>query len=378
MRGNFTKATILILFFLSLISILRSLTLVIFSTAPDFSVLWTGARDLMTGINPYINPNLFTGIGYPPNSLLFYLPFSSLPYQLAQILFTFLSLGSFIGIIILSFKILKEKLPWQAFLLVFSLTILSFPTKFTFGMGQNNLIAFFLLLLAYYFYKEGKVTWAGIILGAAISLKTILAFFLIFFLLKRQWKVVLFTALTIAATVTITSIFYNINLYNYYLKEVVPPLLNLSGREIYYNQGIMGFISRLTPDLNERKYTSLIITLALIVIVLRLALYNKYKDLQFSLFITTILLVDTLSWQHHFVLLIFPFILLVIFSIKHKKFLHLILITLSYLLVSWNFSNPSSYYVFPKSLMLSNVFYGTLVLFFINTLLILKSIRAQD
>ncbi|KKR88377.1 MAG: hypothetical protein UU38_C0008G0001, partial [Candidatus Wolfebacteria bacterium GW2011_GWB1_41_12] len=291
MRVNFAKWIIFILFFLSLISIIRSLALIIFSTAPDFSVLWTGAADLIRGANPYINPSLFTGIGYPPNTLLFYLPFSLLPYQLAQVLFTLLSFGSFLGIIIISFKILKEKFSWQTFLVVFSLSLLSFPTKFTFGMGQSNIIAFFMLLLSYYLYKEKKLGMAGLILGLAISLKTIFAFFIIFFVLKKQWKVIKLAGLTIVATIGITSIFSNTNLYGYYLKEVVPPLFNLSGREIYYNQGVMGFISRLTNDLNERKYISLIISLFLTLFASWFALYKKGKDLQFSLFITTLLLI---------------------------------------------------------------------------------------
>ncbi|MBI2066287.1 DUF2029 domain-containing protein [Candidatus Woesebacteria bacterium] len=378
MRVNFAKWIIFILFFLSLISFIRALTLIIFSKAPDFSVLWTGAADLIRGANPYINPSLFTGIGYPPNTLLLYLPFSLLPYQFAQVLFTLLSFGSFLGIIIISFKIIKEKFSWQTFLVVFSLSLLSFPTRFTLGMGQNNLIAFFLLLLAYFFYKEGKLGRAGLILGLAISIKTIFAFFIIFFVLKKQWKVIKLAGLTIAATIGITSIFSNINLYGYYLKEVVPPLFNLSRREIYYNQGVMGFISRLTNDLYERKYISLIISLFLTVFASWLALYKKGKDLQFSLFITTLLLIDTLSWQHHFVLLIFPFILVANFVTRRKFLFYLILIVTSYLLVSWNFSDPSPYYDFPKSLILSNTFFGALMLFFINASLILNVKRTQN
>ena len=370
MRVNFAKWIIFILFFLSLISIIRSLALIIFSTAPDFSVLWTGAVDLIRGANPYINPSLFTGIGYPPNTLLFYLPFSLLPYQLAQVLFTLLSFGSFLGIIIISFKILKEKFSWQTFLVVFSLSLLSFPTKFTFGMGQSNIIAFFMLLLSYYLYKEKKLGMAGLILGLAISLKTIFAFFIIFFVLKKQWKVIKLAGLTIVATIGITSIFSNTNLYGYYLKEVVPPLFNLSGREIYYNQGVMGFISRLTNDLNERKYISLIISLFLTLFASWFALYKKGKDLQFSLFITTLLLIDTLSWQHHFVWLIFPFVIIFEELFKRKlKILYLVLIT-AYLLVSWNIKNPSLFMSFPEDLILSNVFFGTAFLLILNLYLL--------
>ena len=361
---------------MSLIFIFRSLTRGIFSIAPDFGVLWTGAGDLIKGNNPYTNPNLFTGIGYPPNSLLFYLPFTLIPYQTAQGLFTILSFVSSIGIILVSFKILRGNFFWQTFLVAFSLTFFSFPTKFTLGMGQNNLIAFFLLILAYYFYKERKLESAGFILGMSIALKTIFVFFVLFFVLKKQWKIVIFTVLMMVTTVVITAFFFDSNLYIYYIKEVVPPLFNLSGREIYYNQGVMGFVSRLISDLNIRKYLNLIMSLFVITMVSWPAFYKKFdKDLQFSLFVNAILLIDTISWQHHFVWLIFPFIVLTTYTLRRKLYWALGLVFVSYLLVSWNFKNPSQFSEFPLSLLLSNTFYGTLLLFATNYILLLKTRR---
>ena len=71
-------------------SIVRLFTTV----APDFNVFWNAASDLITTNNLYLNPYIFTGVGYPPNSLLLYLPLTSLSYQFAQNIFTILSLVS--------------------------------------------------------------------------------------------------------------------------------------------------------------------------------------------------------------------------------------------------------------------------------------------
>ncbi len=351
--------------------LVRSIYLTIATFAPDFSVLWMGAKDLAKGFNPYINPNLFTGIGYPPNSLIFYIPFTVLPYQIAQGIFVFLSVLAMFGSILLSFKLVgKGRIGLVSLLLAISLTFFSFPTRFTLGMGQNNLIAFFLLLLVYYLYKEEKMGRAGLILGLVVSLKTIFAFFILFFLLRKQWRVVGFAILTIAVVVGITSIFSIPNLYRYYLKEVVPPLLNLPGREVYYNQGFMGFIARLTSDIVLRRYIWVVLSFVLIYFLFK---FRKIKDtnLYFSIFIVALLLIDTLSWQHHFVWLIFPFIVIAKELYKRKLKLLYLILGVAYLLISWNFKNPAKFMEFPVSLVLSNTFYGGVILLLLNIYLVL-------
>ncbi|EKE06134.1 MAG: hypothetical protein ACD_19C00079G0039 [uncultured bacterium] len=69
-------------------SIIRLFTII----APDFQVLWLAAKDLTTTNNPYLNTQIFTGVGYPPISLLFYLPLTNLNYMVAQNIFTAISI----------------------------------------------------------------------------------------------------------------------------------------------------------------------------------------------------------------------------------------------------------------------------------------------
>jgi len=107
------------------------------TSAPDFEVLWLGAKDLIAGSNPYINPQIFTGIGYPPNTLFFYVPLTFLNYQTAQNVFTALSLVSLVLIIYLSMRLRFPKIDKLTFVLFLVLSLLFFPTKFTLGMGQN-------------------------------------------------------------------------------------------------------------------------------------------------------------------------------------------------------------------------------------------------
>jgi len=101
-----------------------------------------------------------------------------------------------------------------------------------------------------------------------------------------------------------------------------------------------------------------------------LTLIKKKEDLELSLFIITLLLIDTLSWQHHFVWLMFPIIILGYYVARSRKVCLGLLIIFSYLLISWNFKNPSLFSQFPESLVLSHTFYGTFMLYLLNVLLL--------
>ena len=93
------------------------------------------------------------------------------------------------------------------FLILLSLALISFPVKFTLGMGQMNLIAFAFLISSYLFYKEKKTNLAGLLLGNAFLLKPILGFSLIFFVLKKRME-------TNYLFINGSYIFYDINIVN--------------------------------------------------------------------------------------------------------------------------------------------------------------------
>lgn len=336
------------------------------SVTPDFQVLFLSAKDFLSGLNFYQNKAIFTGVGYPPLTLLFYTPLALFSYPVAQTLFFVLNLVLVVATVYLSFKIIGQKpKPWQ-YLLALTLTLISFPTKFTLGMGQNNLISLFLIPVSFYAYKKDKTTWAGIFLGFSISLKTIFGFFLLFYLIKKKYKVLIYACITIAVLFLISILIGGFGLYGYYLKNVIPPLLNLTGREIYYNQGLMGFISRLTSDNNLRKIFWETGSFFLVALTSFKTLKTKNENLAFSLFIICLLLIDSLSWQHHFVWLIFPFIVVGKEILGRKNIVFMALFTLSYLLVSWNFKNPNLDFGILNPLILSHVFIGVITLYFLS------------
>ena len=98
------------------------------------------------------------------------------------------------------------------------------------------------------------------------------------------------------------------------------------------------------------------------------AIKNKRKDIEklcliFGTLITLNLIVNTFSWQHHFVLLIIPFFAtyFAIKKLKNKK-VYLLNLVISYILVSINIKDPNVLPIILKS----HVLFGSLLLLFIQ------------
>ncbi len=367
MSKTWAKIGAAVFFLTSFILILGNLYRIVSTTTPDFGVIWISVKDMLVGKNPYINPALVVPNAYPPVSELFYIPLAFLPYQVSQAIFTFISFFSIVGAIYLSIKLAFGKVVWPYFLVFMGLAFLSFPTKFSLGMGQINSIVLLLLLLAYYLELKNKSVWGGIILGSSIILKPIFVFFLLFFALKKSWKIISVSLATVFIGIVTTLLFLNLGTWvSWFNTGILPLVASLAGREVYYNQGVLGFISRIFTSLDVRKYLSEFVSILLVALASFYVLRKRSGVLTLSLFIITLLIIDTTSWQHHFVWLIFPFIVLFSYLVKLKKVVFLGLICLAYLLVSWNFKNPL---YFPP-IILSNQFYGTIILWAINIYLL--------
>lgn len=368
------KPAILFLFILVSILTTRGLYKTITTKAPDFSIFWFTARDLPTNLNPYLNHQLFTTNPNPPHAHIFFLPLTLLPYQFAQGIFIAISILAIVLSVFLSLKIIQKKVFINTYLLALSLTLISFPAKFTLGMGQTNSIVFLLLLLSFYSYQKKSPLLSGIMLGLASSIKTTFLFFFLFFLIKKQWKTLTWATLTILTVITITLIITGPYLYKYWITEAITPFLGLQGREAYYNQGISGMISRFSSNIITRNYLTTILSGLVLAITIKTTAIKKKQELQFSLFIITLLLIDSLSWQHHFIWLIFPFITIAYHLSKQRKASLLITAALIYELISWNIKTPADIETtIIKPIILSHVFIGAVILFMINLRILRRS-----
>lgn len=368
-----TDSIIVFFFFLIGIYAVVSVSRIITTNAPDFVVLYKSTEDLINGINPYTDKNLPDVYLYPTATAFFYIPFVFLPYQYGQGLFVTLSALSVPFVVYFTLKIRDAKFSWRYFILFTSFAFLSFPVKFTLGMGQSNLLAVFLLIVGFYFYRKSKYLMGGILVCLAFFFKPILSFTILFFVLMREWQMLGIVFASAVVLIASSSILYGFDMYLHYTNSLLPSLLLASGSESYYNQGFTGFVARLTENTVMKQYIPLLFTLSLVSIISYVRLKRKIDAvIYFAAFVAMIPLIHKLSWQHHFAILMFPFIVTAVTIVQTRKYQLFVLLFLSYILVSWNIKDPLSIGIFPMNFVLAHTFFGGLILLLLLLYFLLK------
>lgn len=362
------KIIFLSIFFIA-VSILLTRTLFTLShtITPDFQVYYSATKNFLNNTSIY-KQNVFTLFTYPPISTFIFILFIIFPYFLAQNIFLSFSFFALLSISIFIPIILNNKFSFifSAFILAFS--YLSFPTKFTLGMGQVNLIAYALLIVSLLFYSRQKNLWAALFFVLSCIAKPILGFLILFFILKKQWKIIAYTFFIFSFLFLISIVIdkHALQDYLYYIQKVIPEASNYNGRGVYYNQGFMGFVFRTLPINSLQTIISFLGIAAVFVLGLITIIKTKKNDLyQLSVLLTMLPILDTLSWQHHFVVLILPFTYVFMVLYKQKNYWRLGLVFIAYILVSINIKTPGDYTNFPFNILLSHTFYGTLLLLII-------------
>ena len=363
------KIVIILFFVASLIVLLKALFL---SSYPDFSAYYYNPQMVFNGENPYIGgTNLYTPTTYPPFSFILFAPASLFSFELAGKLITSLSIVLLLTSLVLIFIIEKIKVKSYLFLFIAALVFSYFPVKFTLGMGQINIFVLFFFTLFLYFLKMKKGFLAGLFI--ALSLLTKLFPLLIFPYLfhKKEYKLLTYAFLIIFAVVGLSFMLISGEINIFFYQKIFPSFLN-SWQSDYYNQSISGILSRSISDIQVRlifKQLFVIIMLIASILILR---KSKLKNISFEVgyLVTVMLLINGFSWQHHFTWLILPLIITLFFLVKKRyhKFYY-ILLFIAYFLTAINFSSPSSLPV----LIQSHVFFGTLLLWILDSILILKT-----
>lgn len=358
------KWFILTFFLFSLEVLLRSLFLGFY---PDFSVYYYATKAHIEGLNPYSQGlNLFAPFMYPPTLLPIFYPFVNLSYNLAEKIWVVLSLLLLFPSLFLLSKLFKQKIFSHVSLFLYSLVFLSFPLKFTLGMGQINTFILLLVILFLYFLEKKRLFLSGIFLGLAIAFKLFPLLLIPYLIIRKKGKIVISILITILSISTYTYFSVKAEIIRDFFKEVIPIILS-PWNGGYYNQALSGTLVKFFEKGNYHS-TQIILSLVLVFVSFFIILQNKTKEvltifMEIGLIITTSLLVNNFSWQHHFLWLIVPFFAM-FFYIRKKnlKRIYYLVLGISYLLVSTNLRYPSLH----PSLVQSHVFFGTLMLWLIN------------
>lgn len=341
---------------------------------PDFNTQYYVPQLVFSGVNPYLGGSgLYTPQVYPPTEFIFFLPFSIFPLRFSSDLYTILSIGSFVIALLMLSQTFRVRFFSTTNLILMGFGFVMFPAKFTLGMGQVNMFILLLLASCLWLLNKKRDIEAGLVLGISIQIKMFPLFLPIYFLLKLKTKIILGIIITFTTGLIMTFIFIPWDIISEFLK-IFPSLLS-SWKLDYYNQSLAGFIGRSFGTGELATILKQITTIILILMTFFVILKNKKTDfltisLIFGVLINLNIIINTFSWQHHFVWLIIPFYATVFYlrNIKAKWFYYLLL-GMIYLLVGINFKDPG---VLPIILQ-SHVLFGAIILLLINLSLLRKA-----
>lgn len=309
---------------------------------PDFSSYYYGSLAAANGDNPYAGgKQFFTPFVYPPSLLLFFYPITAFPFQLAERIFTVCSMGAYLVSLLILHSLYAKSHPLILRITLFGILLATFfPAKFTFGMGQINGIVLLLMSLFLYFSKKGNDRAAGIFLALSISTKLFPGVLILFLIFQKKWKVLFFTSCALAIIGAITLFATGPSIVWTFISSTLPHLL-LSPKTDYFNQSMPGMIARLIsdPDLTQ-TLTGLYSLILLSPLLLISDLHEKKYTLGVILSIISSLLINTFAWQHHFILTLPAFFILLCPRYGFVNSFSRLFIGVSYLLIAVNVVTP--------------------------------------
>ncbi len=268
---------------------------------------------------------------YPPPSLVFFYPFSLIPYEAAKVTMLALNHLMLLASTFLMFRILKLDLshPFALFSLIYVISF--FPLLITLEYGQTNILLLLLLCVAWVALAKGKhPAYAAVPLAFSIILKLYPALFLVYLFIRKKYGVVIWTIVLVLLFIVITLPLLPDGVWADWFNEVA--LAGGYGSWVRgqspatpENQSINGFTSRIF--LGHEKVQPLLpndlalkiapyILCGIVLLVTLLAVLRRpkekqgeFSDNEFALFGITMTLVAPISWDHHYTFLLLMILL---------------------------------------------------------------------
>ncbi|HKA22413.1 MAG TPA: glycosyltransferase family 87 protein [Blastocatellia bacterium] len=311
----------------------------------DFSVYYHAAREMIDGRDPYAHSlGDWTPYIYPPLLAELLVPLALLPLPVAAYIWFLINAASIVFAAFLSVTLLrmdtkavgqeshakvagiwKEALAAGAVLLVFRFVL------DTFTLGQVNALIAGLAVAHIYLYNRGRRVLSAIVLAFAISIKLTPALLLVYHLAKMRLKFSIACAGLVVA-VTIASLLpfgsSGTDVFQVFLRRTVK---NEQGYDFSYsgNQSLRGAIARLRISNTEAEnsadarnaidWSTIVGSILLLSLGVFAARRVTNELAAVAPFFCGFVLVSSLSWKAHYVVLIPAAALLLYEAVGSKK-----------------------------------------------------------
>lgn len=361
----------------------------------DYRALYAAGIEARS-VNPQLYKSIIyrkTGFGYLPVISLLFIPQTYLTEETAVKLWFAINIIFLIAMIFLILKI-NRLLFYRDYKLITFVAVLNFNPVFeTIKWGQVNIIVYCLMLGSLYFYLLNRKLFTSILLGTAIIFKVIPGLLILYFLIRKEFKIVFLTFVTMLFFLGISISIFGINLHKDYFTVKLPGASKFGYKGDIYDQSFQGMSFRLfwgdngytnswIDNFNFSKRVSSFLRIgALLTLIIFLFNRkknndNKIKSLEFALTIVTIHLFHSLSWEHHFVWSLYLYILLFIilreFNFEKKIFYAVII---SFIVVAAKYGYDNKFFCSGIMILFTGIkLYGIIILWAAG-LLTLKKLR---
>ena len=267
-------------------------------TQLDLDVYRKGASTLAAGRSIYeLAPGQYP-FTYPPFAAVLMLPLGLVGRAVAITAMAMLSLAAFAVICVIIFRSLQidQRLGWFLALGAISLQ----PVYQTFELGQVNLVLMALVMLD---CMVLPARYRGVGIGIAAGVKIIPGIFVLYFLLRRDWRAVVQSGVTFATTVLVSAIVMPDETKSYWT-HLMGAAARTGDTISGVNQSLPAVVARLMHD----RYPPTLIVALVSLCGIALAVAAARKELVRGHHLAALvciafggLLASPVSWSHHYV-----------------------------------------------------------------------------
>jgi alpha-1,2-mannosyltransferase len=311
----------------------------------DFNVYRGGGSAVLKDVPLYDKPLgggplLYT---YPPFSALIFVPFVWLPNNAGKHIWLAINVALLIAIVMLCFRMLGYRItPYLAgisALLAIACAFLE-PVRTTLLFGQINLLL--MLMVLWDASRPERSRLKGVGIGFAAGIKLTPAYFVLYYLLLRQWRAVGVAVVTIAATIGLGWLVLPNASWQYWSGKFLDSSRISKSLFNPANQSVRGAIARLTGEVPP-TWSWLLADACVVAISMWIAV-RLHRRGELLLAVTVAGLsaaaVSPFTWSHHWVWLV-PMIVYLVDRALTNSWWWVGVATLLAVMGSWAHSLPA-------------------------------------
>jgi alpha-1,2-mannosyltransferase len=256
--------------------------------------------------------------GHPPACVLVGLPLGRLPYATAFLVWNLVSLGLLMLTAVLVMRHEFGRAPWTYWLPMGAMLASNSFLQHVL-MGQLSILIGLLLVLTALAECRGRSIAAGLLLGTAAALKLFPLLLVIYFVINRRYAAIVATMVAFAAWNGAAAAVLGVEAFDHYVHYAMPEVLRY--RDYWTNFSITGIwfklfdgsnghvvpviASRLIAEVGAWVSIGLVLLLA-VAAAFRARGDSAGRTSSLALLITATTLVSPVTWDHYFMLLIWP------------------------------------------------------------------------